>query len=173
MKDKIFKMLKTNYKKLALVLIIMAVLSAGYVYWNNKYNAPNGDFIITESYAKSGVVSRGDVWLLARLINGEARGEPYVGKVAVAAVVLNRVVNPAFPKSVPAVIYEPGAFESVSNGQIWTTLNADSVKAAEDAMAGWDPTGGALFFWNPVTAKSRWVWSRPIITQIGKHVFAK
>lgn len=111
--------------------------------------------------------------LLARLISAEARGEPYVGQVAVGAVVLNRVRHPGFPNSIPGVIYQPGAFESVSNGQINLSPTTSAINAARDALNGWDPTGGALYFFNPAKTTNRWIWSRPIIAVIGNHVFAK
>jgi len=114
-----------------------------------------------------------DVYLLARLISGEARAEPFIGKVAVGAVVLNRVQSSAFPNTISGVIYQPFAFESVSNGQIWRPLAEDAVRAAQYAISGWDPTHGALFFWNPSKLVSPWIWTRNIITQIGRHVFAR
>ncbi|MDN5346511.1 MAG: N-acetylmuramoyl-L-alanine amidase [Clostridia bacterium] len=113
-----------------------------------------------------------DLDLLAHLVYGEARGEPYVGQVAVAAVALNRVRSPFFPKTVAGVIFEPYAFTCVSDGQFYLQPNATAYQAAREAMAGRDPTGGALYYWNPVTATSPWVWSRTIITKIGNHVFA-
>lgn len=111
--------------------------------------------------------------LLARLINGEARGEPYIGQVAVGAVILNRVKNPAFPKTIPGVIYQPGAFTAVSDGQIYASLTSTAVKAATDALNGWDPTYGCIYYYNPATSTSSWIWSRPIIIKIGRHNFAK
>ncbi|NLB53364.1 MAG: spore cortex-lytic enzyme [Syntrophomonadaceae bacterium] len=116
--------------------------------------------------------ARQDLLDLARVIHGEARGEPYNGQVAVAAVVLNRVKAKIFGNTIQEVIHQPGAFTAVSDGQFYLKPNAASFKAAEAALNGWDPTGGALYYWNPVTATSKWVWSRPIITQIGRHVFA-
>lgn len=110
--------------------------------------------------------------LLARLVYAEARGEPYAGQVAVAAVVLNRLRDGRFPNTIAGVIYEPYAFESVTNGQIWLQPNATAYQAAREALAGKDPSGGALFFWNPATATSPWVWTRKIIAVIGNHVFA-
>jgi len=122
----------------------------------------------------SGVTRAEDVELLARLIAAEAQGEPYVGQVAVAAVVLNRVRNPGFPNSLSGVIYQPRAFESVSNGLIWRRTPSDEAyRAARDALNGWDPTYGALFFWNPSKPVSPWIWSRQIIVRIGNHVFAR
>lgn len=113
-----------------------------------------------------------EAYLLGRLIHGEARGEPYIGKVAVAAVVLNRVKNPNFPNTITSVIYQPGAFDAVADGQIWLTPNEDSLRAARDAMNGWDPTGGCIYYYNPATATNGWIWSRTIQLKIGKHNFA-
>ena len=111
--------------------------------------------------------------LLAHIIHGEARGEPYVGQVAVGAVILNRVRDSRFPNTIAGVIYQPGAFEAVADGQINLPPNETSYKAARDALNGWDPTGGAIYYYNPATAKSKWIWTREIITTIGKHNFAK
>ncbi|WP_130805570.1 spore cortex-lytic enzyme [Senegalia massiliensis] len=120
----------------------------------------------------SGGVSRDDnAYLLARAIHGEARGEPYVGKVAVAAVILNRVENPSFPNSIAGVIYQPLAFTAVADGQINLAPDGESLKAARDALNGWDPTYGCNYYWNPATATSKWIWSRTKVIQIGKHWF--
>lgn len=128
----------------------------------------------TTAAAADGASTRaGDLDLLARVVSAEARGEPYEGQVAVAAVVLNRVRDSRFPNTVAGVVYQTHAFESVSNGAIYSTPTASSRRAAQDALNGWDPSGGALFFWNPSKPVSKWIWSRPIITQIGNHVFAK
>lgn len=129
----------------------------------------------TGGYAATsrGVSKSDEVTLLAMAINGEARGEPYVGQVAVGAVILNRVKNPSFPNSIAGVIYQPLAFEAVSNGQVYKPIEASAMKAARDAMNGWDPTGGALYYWNPAKATSKWIWKlKPTLT-IGRHVFAK
>ncbi|MBQ7876348.1 MAG: spore cortex-lytic enzyme [Clostridia bacterium] len=112
-----------------------------------------------------------DVYLLARAINGEARGEPYAGQVAVGAVILNRVKHPSFPNTVAGVIYQPGAFTAVDDGQIDAAMTSSCERAARDALNGWDPTGGAIYYYNPVTATNKWIRSRPIILTIGKHVF--
>lgn len=113
-----------------------------------------------------------NVDLLARLIRAEAEAEPYEGKVAVAAVLLNRTRDSRFPKTVEGVIYETDAFESVSNGRLYVTDPSDEdYRAARDALNGWDPTYGSVYFWNPATATSPWIWTRTIIVQIGKHVF--
>ena len=113
----------------------------------------------------------GSLDLLARLISAEARGEPYEGQVAVGAVVLNRVGHPSFPNSVAEVIYQPGAFSCLDDGQFDEPVAESAYRAAQDAMNGWDPTYGAIYYFNPVTATSKWIWSRPLIVNIGKHRF--
>jgi len=120
-----------------------------------------------------GVSPRGDAMLLSRVVNGEAAAEPYLGKVAVASVILNRTKSDKFPNTLAGVIYQPNAFESITNGVANREPSAESIKAAQDAMNGWDPTQGCLFFWNPSKPVNKWIWSRPIITRIGQHVFAK
>ena len=112
-----------------------------------------------------------DLYLLASAIHGEARGEPYEGQVAVGAVILNRVSSEDFPNSIAEVVYQRGAFDAVRDGQITLTPNDTAFRAAQDALNGWDPTNGALYYWNPATATSRWIWSVPITTSIGRHVF--
>lgn len=109
--------------------------------------------------------------LLARLVSAESKGEPYEGMVAVAAVILNRIKDPKFPNTLQGVVYEVDAFEPVSNGTIYNPPVEEAVRAAQDAMNGWDPTNGALYFWNPATASSPWIWSRTITLTIGRHVF--
>lgn len=111
--------------------------------------------------------------LLSRLVYGEARGEPYSGQVAVAAVVLNRVEHSSFPNTVAGVIYQSGAFDVVSDGQINLTPNSTAIKAAQDAINGWDPSYGAIYYFNPNTATNKWIWSRPMTVTIGKHRFCK
>lgn len=124
-----------------------------------------------DAQAGSGTYSSNDVMVLAKMIHGEARGEPYIGKVAVGAVILNRVKDKKFPDSVYSVCFQPGAFDAVRDGQYYMEPNHSSINAAKAAINGWDPTYGALYYWNPATATSKWIWSRQIITQIGKHVF--
>ena len=114
----------------------------------------------------------GDVELLARLIHGEARGEPYVGMVAVGAVVMNRVRSSHFPNTIAGVIYQSGAFDAVKDGQINLTPNEQSRRAARDALNGWDPTNGCLYYYNPSTATSDWIWTREVRLNIGAHSFA-
>ena len=128
-----------------------------------------------EVEASSNANSTSDVQLIARAINGEARGEPYEGQVAVGAVILNRVKTSKFPNTIAGVIYEPGAFTAVADGQINVPIEEGStvVKAARDALNGWDPSGGAIYYFNPSTATNKWIWSRPLIKTIGKHRFCK
>lgn len=137
-----------------------------------------GSFIIFVPQKIMGQQNTGrisDLQLLARAINGEARGEPYEGQVAVGAVILNRVNSPNFPNTIAGVIYQPGAFTAVSDGQINVPIDPNStvVKAAQDALNGWDPTYGCLYYWNPATATSKWIWSRQVVVKIGKHYFGK
>src|SRR5699024_1044939 len=117
--------------------------------------------------------SQNDIKLIANAVHGEARGEPYVGQVAVASVILNRVESSNFPNTISGVIFEPRAFTTVADGQIWLNPNETAKKAAMDALNGWDPSGNALYYFNPVTATSSWIWSRPQIKKIGKHIFCK
>ena len=126
-----------------------------------------------ENAASRGQTS--DIQLLARAINGEARGEKYEGQVAVGAVILNRVKHPDFPNTIAGVIYEPGAFTAVSDGQINHPISEDSTvyKAARDAINGWDPTNGCVYYFNPNTATNKWIWSKNIVKTIGKHHFCK
>jgi N-acetylmuramoyl-L-alanine amidase len=115
--------------------------------------------------------SQNDINLMSNAVYGEARGEPYIGQVAVAAVIINRVEDAAFPNTVSGVIFEPGAFTAVADGQIYLTPNKKAKKAVMDALNGWDPTGEALYYFNPDTATSDWIWGRPQIKKIGKHIF--
>ncbi|MBS4217288.1 spore cortex-lytic enzyme [Bacillus sp. FJAT-49711] len=115
--------------------------------------------------------SQNDINLMANAVHGEARGEPYEGQVAVAAVILNRVNSASFPNTVAGVIFEPGAFTAVADGQIWLTPNETSKRAVLDAINGWDPTNSALYYFNPDTATSAWIWTRPQIKRIGQHIF--
>lgn len=135
--------------------------------------------LIIFSYSKKEFAQGGgqtsDIQLLARAINGEARGEGYEGQVAVGAVILNRVKHPDFPNTIAGVIYEPGAFTAVSDGQINHPIDETSTvyKAAQDAMNGWDPTNGCVYYFNPNTATNKWIWSKTIVKTIGKHHFCK
>ncbi len=123
-----------------------------------------------ESSASSQTGS-GDLALLAKVISAEARGEPYNGQVAVGAVILNRVAHPSFPNTIAGVVYEPGAFSCMDDGQIDQPVADSAYQAAQDALNGADPTGGAIYYFNPDTATSAWIWSRPLLTVIGSHRF--
>ncbi len=145
---------------LIITLVMLVILSKN----NSKQNV---------SYAATSNTS--DLQLMARAINGEARGEPYEGQVAVGAVILNRVKDSRFPNSISGVIYQSGAFTAVADGQINTPIDEGSTvyKAAQDALNGWDPTGGCVYYFNPDTATNSWIWSRPHVKTIGKHRFCK
>ncbi len=123
--------------------------------------------------SSSSSTNSNDLNLLSRLVYGEARGEPYTGQVAVAAVVLNRVKHSSFPNTIAGVIYQKGAFDVVADGQINLTPNETAKKAAQDALNGWDPSNGAIYYFNPSTATNKWIWSRPMTVTIGKHRFCK
>ena len=155
---------KVLKKFLIAVLFIILILFLNLIFTKDE----------NKTYAASSS-STSDLQLMARAINGEARGEPYEGQVAVGAVILNRVKNSSFPNTIAGVIYEPGAFTAVSDGQINVAIaeNSTVYKAAQDALNGWDPTGGAIYYFNPNTATNKWIWSRPFIKQIGKHRFCK
>ena len=127
----------------------------------------------SSSSNSSSSVNSSDLNLLSRLVYGEARGEPYTGQVAVAAVVLNRVRNSSFPNTISGVIYQKGAFDVVTDGQINLTPNQTAYNAARDALNGWDPSYGSIYYFNPNTATSAWIWSRPHVITIGKHRFCK
>ncbi len=129
--------------------------------------------IMNSSNSSSSSTSSSDLNLLARIIYGEARGEPYTGQVAVGAVVLNRVRHSSFPNTIAGVIYQKGAFDAVADGQINYTPNSTAIKAAQDALNGWDPSYGAIYYFNPATATNKWIWSRPETVTIGNHRFCK
>jgi len=127
----------------------------------------------SSSSSSSSANNSSNLNLLARLVYGEARGEPYTGQVAVAAVVLNRVKSSSFPNTVSGVIYQAGAFSVVNDGQINLTPNQTAYNAARDALNGWDPSYGSIYYFNPNTATSSWIWSRPHVITIGNHRFCK
>ena len=137
---------------------------------NDAYNALAGS-TATQTGGMNGF-SSSEVYLLARTIYAEGRGEPYTGQVAIGAVVLNRVRSSSFPNTISGVVYQKHAFTAVSDGQINLTPNETAMKAARDAINGWDPTGGALYYYNPAVATSAWIFDRQTVTVIGKHVFA-
>jgi N-acetylmuramoyl-L-alanine amidase len=121
----------------------------------------------------SGGFSSNDIRLISNAVYGESRGEPYVGQVAVAAVILNRLEDKRFPNTVSGVIFQPGAFTAVADGQIYLTPNATAKKAVLDAINGMDPSSGCNYYFNPQTATSKWIWSRPQVKKIGKHIFCR
>jgi N-acetylmuramoyl-L-alanine amidase len=138
----------------------------------NNNNEANTERTTTAVNVPQGF-SQNDIDLMANAVHGEARGEPYEGQVAVAAVILNRVESSSFPNTVAGVIFEPRAFTAVADGQIWLTPNEKAKEAVLDAINGWDPTGNAIYYFNPDTATSSWIWGRPQIKRIGKHIFCK
>lgn len=123
------------------------------------------------SIGKVPAATNANVNLLARIISAEARGESYTGQVAVGAVILNRIEHPSFPDTLSGVIYESGAFTAITDGQFNQPVADSAYKAAKDALNGWDPSGGAIYYYNPQKTSNRWIRSRPVITQIGKHIF--
>ena len=135
---------------------------------NSSYQALQGAM----SSSNTGGYNNSDVYLLAKAIYAEGRGEPYVGQVAIGAVIMNRIRSASFPNTVSGVVYQKGAFTAVDDGQINLTPNETAMKAARDAINGWDPTGGALYYYNPAVATSAWIFDRQTVTVIGKHVFA-
>ena len=158
--------MKNIFKILFLFLFLILSLTLIIIINNNQKDS-------NVSFAASSSTS--DLQLMARAINGEARGEPYEGQVAVGAVILNRVKSSQFPNTIAGVIYQSGAFTAVSDGQINVPIEEGSsaYKAAKDAMNGWDPTGGCIYYFNPDTATNKWIWSRPQVKTIGKHIFCK
>ena len=132
-----------------------------------------GIYNSSNSSSSSPSSNSSNVNLLARLIYGEARGEPYTGQVAVGAVVMNRVKSSSFPNTISGVIYQSGAFDAVRDGQINLSPNSTAIKAAQDAINGWDPSYGAVYYFNPSTATNKWIWSRPMTVTIGRHRFCK
>ena len=152
------------------ILVIVVAVLGWYVVGISLKNSPHTPDTV---YAQS--VNKNNLQLLSRCVNGEARGEPFEGQVGVGAVILNRMQHPSFPKSLAGVIYQSGAFTAVSDGQINVPISAQSMvyKACQDAMNGWDPTSGAIYYYNPAKTTNKWIWSRPVVKRIGKHVFAK
>ena len=153
-------------KKIFLRIFLLLILTSLYIFILNSEE---------KVQAQSSSTTDSDIQLLARAINGEARGEPYEGQVAVGAVILNRVEHSSFPNTIAGVIYQPGAFTAVADGQINVPIDENSTvyKAARDALNGWDPTNGCIYYFNPDTATNSWIWSRPLVKVIGKHRFCK
>ncbi len=159
-------------------LVLLLAGTAYYVFGfgvQRPFLPHTGSGVQIQQMAEASSDSNSDnVSLLARVIQGEAGDEPYDGKVAVGAVLLNRMQSSAFPHTLPGVVFQPYAFESVANGLIWMSQpSSDCVRAAIDALSGWDPTHGALYFWNPSKSVNPWVWTRQILTQIGSQIFAR
>lgn len=155
-------------RKITFIVVIGIVMLGLGIYWLQQEDTGG-----VQAASQSSTAS--DLQLMARAINGEARGEPYEGQVAVGAVILNRVKSSQFPNTIAGVIYQSGAFTAVADGQINVPIAEGStvLKAAQDALNGWDPTGGAIYYFNPDTATNKWIWSRPVIKTIGKHRFCK
>ncbi len=175
------KLINWGYMKGKADGIFGAKTKAGVVYFHRK-NGLSPDGIVGTKTAQalgirlnsgttSGSTSSTDLNLLARIIHGEARGEPYVGQVAVGAVVLNRVRSSSFPNTIAGVIYQSGAFDAVSDGQVNLAPNQSCINAARDALNGWDPTYGCLFYYNPRTATNKWMLAREVKLSIGNHAF--
>lgn len=158
--------MKKVKKLISTIIIILLIMCVVVILRNGNLNQ-------NISYAANSNTS--DIQLIARAINGEARGETYEGQVAVGAVILNRVKSSKFPNTIAGVIYQSGAFTAVSDGQINEPISEGSTvyKAAQDAKNGWDPTGGCIYYFNPNTATNKWIWSRQFVKQIGKHRFCK
>jgi N-acetylmuramoyl-L-alanine amidase len=149
-------------------------LSSDVIYPGQTLRIPGGSYQPAPSRGTSSDYSNDDLELLAHMVYAEARGEPYAGQVAVAAVAINRTRDGRFPATIAGVIYEVDAFTSVNDGQFYLTPDATAYKAAREALRGYDPSGGAIYFWNPAEVPGNsWVWTRTIITQIGNHVFAR
>lgn len=156
-----------NLIKIILLFLVFLILIVGTMIINTK--------MIKNNISLAASSNTSDIQLMARAINGEARGEPYEGQVAVGAVILNRVKSSKFPNTIAGVIYQKGAFTAVSDGQINEPIKEGSTvyKAAQDAKNGWDPTGGCIYYFNPQTATNKWIWSREYVKTIGKHRFCK
>lgn len=167
-----------------LVMLVAAGLSGYKAVWKEKNVAAVQEEQLAAPAAKDKTVktkasfhpsrvSDNDLKIMANAVYGESRGEPFEGQVAVAAVILNRVKSPTFPDTPSAVIFEPRAFTAVADGQIWLTPNESATKAVKNALNGWDPTGGCTYYFNPDTATSGWIWTRPQVKKIGKHIFCR
>lgn len=156
-----------NILKILFLFVFIIIIIISIILLNDNISGQNVSYAATSNTS--------DIQLMARAINGEARGEPYEGQVAVGAVILNRVKSSQFPNTIAGVIYQSGAFTAVADGQINKPIEEGSTvyKAAQDAKNGWDPTGGCIYYFNPNTATNKWIWSRPLVKTIGKHRFCK
>jgi len=162
---KLEEKMKKVIKRIMILLIISIIVI---LLLNIRKEKIEGISVLAEGSSST----TSDIQLMARAINGEARGEPYEGQVAVGAVILNRVSHASFPNTIAGVIYQKGAFNVVDDGQINLSPNSTAVKAAQDALNGWDPTSGCIYYFNPNTATNSWIWSRQVKLTIGKHKFA-
>lgn len=165
-----------KYRNITLFIIICGICITLYTFSINQGKVEQNNASETISIVTAQDADReDDIQLLARCVNGEARGEPYIGQVAVAAVILNRVKHPSFPNTLAGVIYQPKAFTAVQDGQINVPIDPNSTvyKACRDAMNGWDPTDGAIYYYNPEKTTNKWIYSRQVVKTIGKHKFAK
>ena len=180
-------MQRTRGSLLYILLVMMALATVGVVYVlsSQEWKRPDAITVSSQELAAPAKkakqkktfhpsqMSANDRKLMANAVYGEARGEPYIGQVAIAAVILNRTKSPNFPDTPAGVIFEPRAFTAVADGQIWLEPNEKARKAVQDALKGWDPTGGCTYYFNPATATSKWIWSRPQVKRIGKHIFCR
>nr|WP_134683274.1 cell wall hydrolase [Brevibacillus migulae] len=168
-----------------LVMVALTTVGVVYVLSSQEWKGQDAVAVSTQDWAAPAKkakktktfhpsqLSANDLKLMANAVYGEARGEPYIGQVAIAAVILNRTKSPNFPETPAGVIFEPRAFTAVADGQIWLQPNERARKAVQDALKGWDPTGGCTYYFNPATATSKWIWSRPQVKRIGKHIFCR
>lgn len=167
-------MRRNTYITIFIILIFVCLSTLHLINYTQIF-----DFLNFKNMENEGKVNaqntKDQIQIMARAVNGEARGESYEGQVAVAAVILNRVRHPSFPNTVAGVIYQPGAFTAVTDGQINSPIaqNSTVYKACEDAVNGWDPSNGAIYYYNPAKTTNKWIYSKQVIKRIGKHVFAK
>jgi len=161
-------------KKISILIILVLVVGGWFIYDHLQPNRPQQASNMQAQWGPSFWNLSPNARLMARTISAEARGEPYIGQVAVGAVIMNRVDDARFPNTLAGVIYQPWAFTAVAYGQIWNhTPNSTTVEATLDAMSGWDPSYGSVFYYNPVKVTSNWIFSRPTVRTIGRHVFAR
>lgn len=152
--------------------IAMSYDNSKSVSYKSNLEKPKG-LIEAKAVTKWKYRQNADLGLLSRIINGEGRGEKYIGQVAIGAVIINRTRDPKFPHTIAGVVYQPGAFTAIVDGQINARITSNSKRAAQDAINGWDPTGGCTFYYNPAKTTSKWIWSKRIVKVIGKHYFCK
>lgn len=161
---------KTFLRVLSTSMVIVAMFIMAFSIY--LVSTPEPKKVTSAQVGSTSSSGNSNLYLLAKLVYSEARGEPYTGQVAVAAVCLNRVASPDFPNTISGVIYQPWAFTAVHDGQFELEPNNTAYQAAQDALNGWDPTYGSLYYYNPQTATSQWIFSRKTVVQIGKHIFA-